>query len=112
MRLPIPTVPVSTQSVGQFSAPTSAPMQDAGPQQLEQLGASLMTAGAAAARIGVDVQQDLDQGFLMESDAVASELVRGVVGSYRQQTGLAAIEQFKDTPLFEQALQLIHRSAG
>lgn len=97
MRLPIPTVPVSTQSVGQFSAPTAAPMQDAGPQQLEQLGASLMTAGAAAARIGVDVQQDLDQGFLMESDAVASELARGVVGSYRQKTGLAAIEQFKDT---------------
>jgi len=97
MRLPIPTVPVSTQSVGQFEAPNAAPMQDAGPQQMQQLGASLMTAGAAAARIGVDVQQDLDQGFLMESDAVASELVRGVVGGYRQKTGLAAIEQFQDT---------------
>lgn len=95
--IPIPRVPVSQQSYGQFAAPTVAPMQDAGPQQLQQLGASLLNAGASAARIGADLQQDLDQGFLMESDALASELSRNAVGSYRQLAGLPAIEAFGDT---------------
>lgn len=95
--IPIPRVPVSQQSYGQFTAPTASPMQDAGPQQLQQLGASLLNAGASAARIGADLQQDLDQGFLMESDALASELSRNAVGSYRQLAGLPAIEAFGDT---------------
>ena len=95
--IPIPRVPVSQQSYGQFAAPTAAPMQDAGPQQLQQLGASLLNAGASAARIGADLQADLDQGFLMESDALASELARNTVGSYRQLAGLPAIEAFGDT---------------
>jgi hypothetical protein len=90
-------VPVSQQSYGQFAAPTAAPMQDAGPQQMQQLGASLLNAGASAARIGADLQADLDQGFLMESDALASELARNTVGSYRQMAGLPAIESFGDT---------------
>lgn len=95
--IPIPRVPVSQQSYGQFTAPTASPMQDAGPQQMQQLGASLLNAGASAARIGADLQQDLDQGFLMESDALASELSRNAVGSYRQLAGLPAIEAFQDT---------------
>lgn len=95
--IPIPRVPVSQQSYGQFTAPTASPMQDAGPQQMQQLGASLLNAGASAARIGADLQQDLDQGFLMESDALASELSRNAVGSYRQLAGLPAIEAFGDT---------------
>jgi hypothetical protein len=95
--IPIPRVPVSQQSYGQFAAPTAAPMQDAGPQQMQQLGASLLNAGASAARIGADLQADLDQGFLMESDALASELARNTVGSYRQMAGLPAIESFGDT---------------
>lgn len=95
--IPVPRVPVSQQSYGQFAAPTAAPMQDAGPQQMQQLGASLLNAGASAARIGADLQADLDQGFLMESDALASELARNTVGSYRQMAGLPAIESFQDT---------------
>jgi hypothetical protein len=95
--IPVPRVPVSQQSYGQFAAPTAAPMQDAGPQQMQQLGASLLNAGASAARIGADLQADLDQGFLMESDALASELARNTVGSYRQMAGLPAIESFGDT---------------
>ncbi|MEY5098397.1 MAG: hypothetical protein RJA36_1116 [Pseudomonadota bacterium] len=95
--IPLPRVPVSQQSYGQFAAPTAAPMQDAGPQQMQQLGASLLNAGASAARIGADLQADLDQGFLMESDALASELARNTVGSYRQMAGLPAIESFGDT---------------
>ena len=97
MRIPLPTVPVSTQkSQGQFSAPTVAPIQDATAQTIQQFGQSLMSAGANASRIGADLQADLDQGFLMESDAIASEVTRGVVGKYRQLAGLPAIEQFED----------------
>ena len=95
MRIPVPTVPVSTQSVGQFSAPNVVPMQDATGPQLQNLGQSLQSAGKAATRIGADVQAELDQGFLMEADAIASEEVRKHVGELRQKAGLDAIESFE-----------------
>lgn len=95
MRIPVPTVPVSTQSVGQFSAPNVVPMQDATGPQLQDLGQSLQSAGNAATRIGADVQAELDQGFLMEADAIASEEVRKHVGELRQKAGLDAIESFE-----------------
>jgi len=96
MRIPAPTVPVSTQSVGQFAAPTAAPMQDFTAQQLQQTGQSLLQAGASANHIGADLQRRANEGFLMEVDAIASELRRNTVGQYTQMAGLPAIEQFKD----------------
>lgn len=97
MRIPTPTIPISQQSSGQFAAPTAGPMQDASGQQLQQLGQSLQQAGASASRIGMEVQADLDEGFLLESDAIASEEVRKFVGEYQQRAGLDAIESFEDT---------------
>lgn len=97
MRLPTPTIPISTQSSGQFASPTVAPAQDFSGQQLQQVGLSLQKAGASASRIGQEVQADLDQGFLLEADAMASEEVRKFVGEYQQRAGLDAIEAFEDT---------------
>lgn len=95
MRIPTPTVPVSTQSVGQFTAPTAVPMQDATGPMLQEVAQSLQSAGNAVSRIGADVQADLDQGFLAEADAIASEEVRQHVGELRQKAGLDAIESFE-----------------
>jgi len=99
MRIPIPRAPISTQNLGGFSAPSPAMPRDQGPAQLADVGQSLTVAAQGALRVGLAVQEEIDQAILTQVDTVAGEITRNTVSKFQQLAGKNAVDAYDNLQL-------------
>jgi hypothetical protein len=101
-QVPIQTTPTTQLGVEQmpaFAAPEVRPMQNGAPQQMQEAGKAMMSAGVDAMRIGQRIQDDIDDAAVAKGiNGLTEELSNSTI-EYGQKKGEAAVNglgEFED----------------
>lgn len=93
-----PQVDVSTQGMPALEAPSVAPMRNAAPEQMQEMGRAQLQAGTTVMRIGQRIQDEIDEAETKAADVAAlrqaQEILRGENG-YLRTTGKNAETQYQ-----------------